>query len=334
MKQFSLFLFSVFIILNSSCRILPDAERVKVEIVYVDTIFHHNSDYLAVFGDIQEYTFKDEMMVGYDATISWLNKQLKGGARIRTILNVGDVTQNNNKIQWTRFYNSTETIGAIIPYYVVTGNHDYTWNSSSKIESRETSYINEYCHFPKTDIGIIDYYESNSLHNYVAELYLENRTNLYLLALEFGPRNEILEWANKYVNNHKDKRFLLLTHEWLDSKGNRISNGSFAELQFKDNSSFTTPEQIWQTLVKPNDNIVAVLCGHCGFTAELFSENDNGRMVPQIMFNLQYQANGGNGLIQLWEFPINSQFVSIGVYDTIHQDWYMQDSTNMVISYR
>lgn len=290
-----------------------------------------NSEYFAVFGDIQEYTFKDDMMAYYDTTIVWIKQQLYGGVKLRSILEVGDITHNNINQQWQRFYNSTESIGSIIPYYVVTGNHDYTWNSSSKIELRESSLIDKYCHFPKTKSGIISCFEGNSLQNYIADFFVDNR-KLYLLALEFGPRQEVLKWAFEYVNNHKEKQFILLTHEWLDSNGKRISTGSSAEFQFQGYSSYSTPEQVWQYLVEPNDNIICVLCGHCGFTAKCFSKNEKGRMVPQIMFNLQYQDNGGNGLLQLWEFPVNIDSVRICVYDTKNRDWYLPDSTSFSFS--
>ena len=104
-------------------------------------------------------------------------------------------------------------------------------------------------------------------------------------------------------------------------------------MHFAGYSSYTTPEQVWNTLVKPNDNIICVLCGHNGFFATLFSENDSGRQVPQILFNLQYQENGGNGYVQLWEFPSQNDSVRIGVYDTINRKWCMPDSTSVAFKF-
>ena len=55
--------------------------------------------------------------------------------------------------------------------------------------------------------------------------------------------------------------------------------------------------------------------------------------VPQILFNLQYQDNGGDGLIQLWESPNNSNVVNISAYDTFNRDWFMTDSTSFSFNF-
>ncbi len=87
-------------------------------------------------------------------------------------------------------------------------------------------------------------------------------------------------------------------------------------------------------LVKQNNNILCVLCGHAGFTGRYFSYNHAGRNVPKLMFNLQYQENGGNGLIQLWEIPADSDTVKICAYNTITRDWFMSDSTSVSFKFK
>lgn len=83
------------------------------------------------------------------------------------------------------------------------------------------------------------------------------------------------------------ERFILMTHEWLSAQGIRLNAGTHAQLQFEGYSSYSTPEEIWNLLVKDNDNIVCVLCGHeKNFSCCYVSENNCGRKVPQIMFNL------------------------------------------------
>ena len=125
-----------------------------------------------------------------------------------------------------------------------------------------------------------------------------------------------------------------MTHEWLTRYGERVSSHSYAESQFKGFSSYSTPEEVWNDLVNPNDNVLCVICGHNGFAAKLFSENMAGRQVPQILFNLQYQENGGNGLLQLWEFHSASDSVKICAYDTVNSEWYMPDSTSVSFKYK
>lgn len=291
------------------------------------------SEYLAVFGDLQAYTVSKTYMKYYDASISWLLNEIENGKSIKAALQVGDVTETNSTDQWNQFRSSTESLSAVVPYYTCTGNHDYTWDKQSKVRDRNSTLINDYAHFDTTDRNIEEYYDRNSLENYVATLEIHGE-KIFLLVLEFGPRKEVLQWAKNYVENNHDKRFILMTHKWLTRYGQRLNSESYAELQLSGYSTFNTPEEIWSELVAPNNNIICVLCGHNGFSAKLFSENNNGRKVPQILFNLQYQENGGNGLLQLWEFPAKSDSVKIYAYDTINREVYMADSTFVSFKYK
>ena len=155
-----------------------------------------------------------------------------------------------------------------------------------------------------------------------------------MISLEFGPREEVVDWAKQFVLSNPEKEFILMTHEWLTSDGKRVSTNSFAESHFNGYSSYSTPEYIWSDLVYPNNNVLCVLCGHNGFSANLLSQNSCGRVVPQVLFNLQYQDNGGNGLIQLWEIPYQSDSINICVYDTINHDWYLPDSTSLKFRFK
>ena len=66
-------------------------------------------------------------------------------------------------------------------------------------------------------------------------------------------------------------------------------------------------------------NLPHLLCGHNGFMQHLFSKNSTGREVAQMLFNLQYQANGGDGWIQLWEIPADRDSIHVQTYNTIRR---------------
>lgn len=288
------------------------------------------SQYIIVFGDLQVYT-QGPFIGYYQSSCTWIRKQFDNGIIIKSILQVGDVTQNNTTSQWSLFWSESQGLSSVIPFFVCTGNHDYSW-SSSKIYDRSTTRINDYAHFPLVDDRISCYYEEGDMSNYVAVLLPEKKISL--LALEFGPREEVVDWALDYVSKHSEELFIVMTHEWLNAKGQRISEESDAELQLKGYSSFSTPEQLWKRLVEPNDNILCVLCGHEGFSKTLFTKNDRGRDVPQIMFNLQYLPHGGDGLIQIWEFPDNSNEIKICAFDTVRNSWHQPHLTSVSFTYR
>ena len=73
-----------------------------------------------------------------------------------------------------------------------------------------------------------------------------------ILVLEFGPRNEVINWANDFVKNHKNKRFILMTHEYLTRNGECIESKSYAELQLL-NTTFNNPQNIFVRKLEGNE---------------------------------------------------------------------------------
>lgn len=316
------FVLSCLLILTCSC----DSQDESMEPVLYrnllswDTNLDMNSEYVAVIGDIQEYTSGKGYDWYYGTTMNWIVSQYILGAKIKCVLQTGDLTNSNDKGQYHIFYRYTLPVAEYLPYIACVGNHDYAWNAMSKIDGRNHTLFSEYTSFELTESLIVSRFEEDKMDNIIVKNEIGGMP-YYILSLEFGPRKEVLNWADDFVKRHQNYKFILLTHEFLSRAGERISSGSYAELQLK-NTSWSSPEEVWQGLVKDNDNIVCVICGHNGFYTHLMSDNANGRAVPQVLFNLQYQENGGNGLLQLWQFPQNSDTVYIGVYNTLLQQWY------------
>jgi predicted phosphohydrolase len=288
-------------------------------------------DYLVVFGDIQEYTASKEAMEYYTKSVNWIESNLFNADTIKCVLQVGDITWTNTKFQWDLFYDSTNSLADKIPYIACIGNHDYTWDSNSQINDRNSTLFSNYTSFNLTKKYIVSYFEESKMDNIIARIPISGK-QLYIISLEFGPRKEVIEWANKFVQMHPSYKFILMTHEFLTGDGIRISSNSYAERQLR-NTSYSTPEEIWNNLIKYNDNIICVLCGHNGFVKYVTDKNAFGDNVPQILFNLQYQDNGGDGLVQLWEFPYDKNEIHISVFNTITQHYLTDPSTSFVFDY-
>ena len=143
----------------------------------------------------------------------------------------------------------------------------------------------------------------------------EQGSPLYLLFLEFGPRKEVVEWAKNYVSNNPNNRFILINHEYLESGGGRRFENLKCVNRLR-NTSHTTPEELWKDLIKCNNNIVCVLCGHVdslyAFTSE---KNDYNNDVLQMEFNLQTEQYRTENWLMLWEFPETSDSVNVALYN-------------------
>lgn len=291
----------------------------------IDKNMNRDSEYIVVIGDIQNYTDIKAYSAYYKGTMCWIWSQHQQGINIKCVLQVGDITNGNAQHQYETFYEYTIPVANIIPYIACIGNHDYEWNSDFKIEDRNRTFFSDYTSFELAKSLVVGSFESGRMENIVVEITL-NGSTYYVLSLEFGARHEVVEWAKSFVRGRPDRRFILMTHEYLSRNGERVSADSYAELQFR-NTTWSTPEELWTELIKDNDNIVCVLCGHNGFSCRQFSLNSHGRLVPQVLFNLQYQEHGGDGLVQLWEFPQNGDSVYVDVYNTIYREWFADEAS-------
>ena len=276
------------------------------------------SVFIAVFGDIQYYTNIDQIDV-YKRSLNWLQEKAENGWHFNCILHTGDVTMGNEVDQWKAFFRATNPIAQRIPFVTMIGDHDYTWEDGVHIDDRNSTHLNEYVQFPLTTEKIVAWFEQGRMENIVVENTIYGQ-RLDLLVLEFGPRKEVVEWADAYVKAHPDVHFILMNHEYLATGGkNRLEKLKCATRLR--NTTYTTPEQLWNSLIKCNDNIRVVLCGHVqSLYSILIDENDYGRTIPQIQHNIQDSDYRSDNWLMLWEFPIESDSASVYIYNTkLHQ---------------
>ena len=160
---------------------------------------------------------------------------------------------------------------------------------------RYSTLFSEYHTFDMVTAQIEARFEPGRMENVIVRNIINGR-RYDIISLEFGPRKEVVEWVKAHVQEHPERKYILMTHEHLTSKGELVTKGVYSVSQFR-NTSVTTPKQLWENLISENDNIVCLVCGHNGFSAHLTTTNKSGRDVEQILFNLQYQANGGDGWV-------------------------------------
>lgn len=280
------------------------------------------SEYILVIGDIQDYTYDAKLArKQFRQTMDWAYAMHRKGYQIDAILQTGDLTNNDEKWQYEVFEYYTKKVAEQVLYVPIIGNHDYTWGANSIINNRQDTRYNQFTHFANLEEHVVKYYEEGRLENIIVKTTVHSRP-FYILALEYGPRPDVLQWAAAFVSTHPDDEFLLMTHEYISRQGQRINDaGSDGIRQFSGQPA-TSPETIWQQLVFPYNNVRCVLCGHNGFSQRLFTPNAAGREVPQILFNLQYLPNGGDGYIMVWELPKGSRMVKARTISTFTNEVY------------
>lgn len=290
-----------------------------------------SSVYIAVFGDIQYLTNETYSNI-YAHSLDWIEAKKKEGWSFNCILQTGDITNSNAISQWNQFYQATVSITQQIPFFSMIGDHDYSWDEFGHIENRLTTHFNEYVQFPLSTAKIVAWFEEGRMENIVVKNTIHGQRFDFLI-LEFGPREEVMDWAETYVKMHPDHRFILMTHEYLEKRGNRRVKGLKMVSRLR-NTTYTTPEQIWNNLVKCNDNIRIVLCGHVGSLYSITIEkNDFGREIPQIQHNVQSLDYRYDNWLMLWEFPVENDSARVFVYNTNTELYYNNQETLFKFKY-
>lgn len=286
--------------------------------------FSHNGlqpnqqECIVVLGDVQCYTAGSRQVKPLHRSLTWLLTDTIRPLFFSCVLQVGDVTNGNKDNQWGHFKKAiAPLLEAGIPVYSCTGNHDYFWDSNFKITNRNSSKINRYLSHCFQEKDIRARFEDDKVENMIVHLPLE-RVDFDLILLEFAPREEVLDWACRWVDEHSEQQFILMTHEMLTHAGALISTDSYAEKHFDGTSStWVTPADIMQRLLRPHPNVILTLSGHNGFTAINDRElNVAGRPVPIVQFNLQYQPNGGDSMLLLLKINELTGIISCEVVHT------------------
>lgn len=325
-KLYSLFL----IILCVGCSDIVELEPPSVDMDKMDA----DSEIIAVMGDVQCYTYESHYLPYFQHTMNWLSLADDMGLNINSLIFTGDLTENNSAKNWEAFHSCVKDIATRIPVVCCSGNHDYYWESgASYINNRFDTPFTQYVTFDNAKAVIVERFEKDCMENIVEENYILGE-RYDILSLEFGPRSEVVQWAERHVQSHPDRKYILLTHEFLWGDGRVVGDDECWAVKQLRNTTVSTPMGLWNELIKDNNNIALVLCGHNGFSAINYMTNAVGRDVPLILFNLQYQVNGGDGMVELWTAKEGSDSISVGVYNTITNEWCAVPETKFKFKYR
>ncbi len=292
----------------------------KVVVSQAQSPLNPDSEYIAVFGDIQYYTNAGKIDL-FKTSLRWISAQVENGYKFNCVLHTGDVTHNCNlNLQWNYFGAAIkEFYSSKVPFISAIGDHDYKWPDGVHIKDRDDTYFSWFLTSPTTKV--VAWFEPDRMENVVVANFIHGKP-YYILCLEFGPRKEVVEWAAQYIQSHQDRKFILLNHEYMENGGGFRVKDLKCKLRIQ-NSSYLTPTQLWEALVKPNDNVAWVICGHVGsLYSYMETPNVMGREVPQIQHNIQATQYMDDNWLMLWEFPKDGVKASVKIVNTASGELY------------
>lgn len=280
---------------------------------WIDTM-EEPEDYafsFAVIGDTQIINdlYPDDYATIYDYVLD--NREAKN---IQMVLGLGDIVNNGHFKEWERAF---EQFGRLyeagMPHVPIRGNHD---NSTPY-----NTYITEY--LEESLAGSYD--EWNICNTY--QIHQINGIDYLFLALDYGPSDNVLAWANTVCEQYPNHNVIVLTHNYLNRQG-EPAEMSKTEIEYKAKNS---GQDIWKKLVSKQPNIMMVLSGHISDNGIVHSTRvgEHGNTVTQMLIDPQgidaYHAP--TGLLAMFYFSNDGTELTVQYYSTIQKKFYGEEFT-------
>jgi len=277
---------------------------------------------IVVLPDTQNYSEKYPEQ--FLAQTAWIVENLKS-RNIACVLHLGDVTNHNTQPEWDNAVKAMNRLDGHVPYFLVPGNHDYgvTGGCESRACGLSAAFpVAKFKDLP-TFGGVYDKEPDrieNSYHRFSA-----GGRKFLSLCLEFGPRKDVVRWANEVVAQHKDRAVILTTHAYMYFDDSRYDWTKYGPKQNWNPHNYpvakatgddvTDGEELWRDLISRHENFMLTLNGHVlgDGLGRILTATPAGHDVHQLLVNFQMRPQGGDGWLRLLEFRPDGQ--TIGVVD-------------------
>jgi 3',5'-cyclic AMP phosphodiesterase CpdA len=299
---------------------LRNNEALKLGSGPLEDAFAPGSWTLAVLPDTQGYSLRFPGL--FSAQTAFIaDKAERLG--IQYVLQLGDITNNNTPLEWEHARTALSLLDGVVPYALVPGNHDY--GPSGDASTRDT-LLNNY--FRYTDIAAWPTfggaYEKGALDN-TFHLFSAGGYDFIVIALEWAPRDEVVEWANAVMSAHPDRLGIFITHAYLNNNDLRYDHLDTEHSQRFNPHNYRTPgtmndgQELWDELIRKH-RFVMTLNGHVLGDGEgyLVSQTDLGNPCHQMLSNYQMRDQGGEGYLRLVEFLADRRTVRVHTYSPLY----------------
>lgn len=271
---------------------------------------------LVVLPDTQNYVNGAATAPIFTSQTQWIRDEVLGAntRNIAFVSHVGDIVSTAaNAVEWQRAVASMDVLrtetGFVVPYGILPGNHDY--GSTSNKATGTAAYVASFG--PNAFAGASWYGGADPSGANSYQLFTAGGRQYLHLALEWQPTVNLpvrspspIEWAKSVLAEHPDLPVILSTHEHVDDNpAGRSAAG----------------DALFNELVRSNDQIFLVLCGHFHSGDNLnsgewhqVSVNDFGKPVIEMLQDFQDYSNGGNGWLRILKFDEAAGSIGVETY--------------------
>ena len=273
------------------------------------------SDYaysMAVVGDTQYVSVNnpENFHYIYDYILENVDKK-----NIKFVIGLGDITDSDSDTEWALDIEEIKRMDDVVPYSLVRGNHDSKdrFNSYVSYDGEKTAFAGAY----------EDGSELNTYHTFSV-----GNIKYMVVCLDYGAKDEVLEWAGEVIEAHPDHNVIITTHSYLFRDGSTLDENDTCPPTLS--GGYNNGDHMWDKLIKKYENIVLVLSGHdpSESIVRSVSKGDNGNNVVQMLIDTQNvdKSNkdiGGLGNVAIFHFSEDGKTVQVRYYSTIQQKYYL-----------
>ena len=244
----------------------------------------------------------------FTAMTKWIVSE-RDARNIQYILHTGDVVDNyDDTVQWDNANNALSILNGEVPLFVTAGNHDI--HGVNQIYDFYLKYLGEKRFETLPSFG-------GTYRNGRGRYDLINIGDVPTILLSvgygmgYGVDDKAIDWINEVLQQYSDRYAILCFHSYLDPDGSLTTDG----------------EVLFEKVVKKNQNVGLVLCGHrhgVNHTAVQFDDNLDGmpdRTVYQLVADYQDAPKSGGGYLGLLTFDSTERTISVKTYSPYLDDY-------------
>ncbi|MGE9270092.1 MAG: SUMF1/EgtB/PvdO family nonheme iron enzyme [Verrucomicrobiales bacterium] len=275
--------------------------------------------------DTQNYCNNDTRALIYKSQTDWIVDNLET-ENIKFVTHLGDIVNNQySDAHWLRANTAMDVLNHRIPFGTCPGNHDYS-------EKYITHYGPEAARWVDPSDGqVYDWYQGSSPRGWsdYQVVHINGRDWMFL-HLNIDAWDSEIIWAQAVLDAHPTTLTVLTTHNYLAESGGGGKSGTGTGeggrpkvLWMSDpDGDRNTPEEVFQKLVFPNNQIYMVICGHAFAIYNLEETNEAGNVVHEVLVDYQTLPNGGNGFLRQMEYrPSEGKVVHSTYSPYLGRDW-------------
>lgn len=229
-----------------------------------------------------------------------------GGDNIVFMAHLGDLTEDG---ETSSFQAVDQAFGILdsqgVAYSVLAGNHDVSGDDSRGA----TPYLNTMG--PRRFRNSPTFAGADATGYNTAHIFRAAGREWLVLAMDWRSSAQGFAWANEFIKAHPTLPVILTTHEIV---GSTYDDNVYPYLSGDPENNAEMSgygQQVWDDLVKDNDQIFLTLNGHYWPPGRMTTKNTAGNDVHLHITNYQNRYFGGGGMIRLYHFDLDRDTIDV-----------------------